>query len=154
MPARNKKTLQPVQALYKRLLPQDFFAKRAQIRQFQQFFDERKTDAIFQMVKVLNVTGEYLHVSLPNPPLANYFRLHGEEIRQQIREQFNRDLQIKISVQPQGDEHAAAQSHKPLAHYNQAVTEQISKSAEALDDDELKAALKSLSQTLQDKNRE
>ena len=154
MPTRNKKSLQPVQAIYKRLLPQDFVAKRALIRQYQQFFADCKTDAVFQMVEVLNVTEDYLHVSLPNPPLANYFRLHGAEVRQQIREQFNRDLQIKISVQPQGGGQGAEQQHRPLAHYDQAVTEQISKSADALDDDELKAALKSLSQTLQDKNRQ
>ncbi len=152
MTTRHKKSPQPIQALFRKLLPQEFRQKRAQIDHLQQFFAERKSDAVFQVVRVLNVTPQYLHVSLPNPALANYFRLHGQEIRQQIKQQFGQDLQLKISVQPPGNATDRSPSYAPLPHYSADVTEQIGRSADALEDDELKAALKSLSKTLHDKD--
>ncbi len=154
MTARHKKQLQPIQSLFRKLLPQEFRQKRGQIEHFQQFFAGQEQDAVFQLVRVLNVTAQYLHVSLPNPPLANYFRLHSQEIRQQIKQQFGQDLQLKISVQPQADEAGESREHKPLPHYSSAVTEQIGRSADAVDDAELKAALKSLSRTLRDKDQD
>ncbi len=154
MTPRHKKSPQPIQALFRKLLPREFRQQRAQNEHFQQFFAGHKGDAVFQMVRVLNVTEQYLHVSLPNPALANYFRLHGQEVRQQIKQQFGQDLQLKISVEPQGDESATQPKYNPLPHYSAEVTEQIGRSADAVEDDELKAALKSLSRTLHDKDQQ
>ncbi|MBT3724482.1 MAG: hypothetical protein HOG41_13965, partial [Gammaproteobacteria bacterium] len=82
---RNKKPV-PVSSLFKRLLPEGFAQKRAEIEQFQHFFEVQESDAVFQMVKVTNITDQYLNVTLPNAALSSYLRLPSEQIRQQILE--------------------------------------------------------------------
>jgi len=107
--SKNKK-LVPVSQLFKRLLPEGFAQKRAEIEQFQHFFDLQESDAVFQMVKVTNVTSQYLNVTLPNAALSSYLRLHSEQIRQSIIENFGVDLILKISTRP---EIAEQEKHSP-----------------------------------------
>ena len=152
MVVKTKKSPLPVRALFRRLLPENFLQKRALIQHYQQFFESQASDAVFQMVTVVNVTEQYLHVSLPNPTLASYFRLHGEQVKQLIRDQFGVELQIKISVRPEVESEAGLSSLSTLPHFSASVCEQINNSADAVEDDELKQALKSLSRTLRHKD--
>jgi len=146
---RNNKAL-PVSELFKQHLPQDFSRKRAQIEQFQAFFATRDSDAVFQMVTVNNVTASELSLTLPSAALASYLRLHAEQLRQQIREMFGVELSIKISTRPdvQSAAHDGNRKKRLAADISSASCDQMTSSAEFVDDERLRNALKSLSKTL------
>ncbi|MCP4075520.1 MAG: hypothetical protein GY744_04975 [Gammaproteobacteria bacterium] len=139
----------PVSQLFKRLLPEGFAQKRAEIEQFQHFFDLQESDAVFQMVKVTNVTAEYLNVTLPNAALSSYLRLHSDQIRQSILENFGVDLMLIISTRPEvSAQEKHYPKHKLTADFSQSSGDQMTNAAEYIEDEELKQAMKSLSKTL------
>lgn len=140
----------PVSRLFGRLLPEGYAQKNALIQQLQAFFESQESDAVFQMVTVSNVTDSSLTLSLPNAALASYLRLHGEHIRQQVKEYFGLDLQLKISTRPESSvvQPQKKTSKKFHADISLNSCDQMSNAADYVDDDELKNALKSLSKTL------
>ena len=145
---RNKKPVQ-VARLFKGLLPEDYAQKRALIQQYQQFFESQESDAVFQMVKVTNVTDDYLNVTLPNAALSSYLRLHGEQIRQSILESFGVELTLKISTRPESFTQTEQKHNEDwLPEISRSSCDQIVNAAEYVEGDELKDALKSLSKTL------
>lgn len=141
----------PLSSLFSKLLPSDFRQKTATINQYQQFFNSQTSDAVYQMVQVMNVSEDSITLAVPSSALVNYLRLHSLEIRQQISDQFGRVLDLKIVAQPQsmtadGQKNAL----KPARHFSPSVCDQLKKSAASLDDDELRAALISLSQAIRE----
>lgn len=141
----------PVSSLFSRLLPDEFQRKRATIQQYQQFFYSIDTDAVFQMVEVMNVTADTLTVAVPSSALVNYLRLHSPEIRQQIFEQFHHSLELKIIARPDSmcleDEKIKL---KPAKHFSRSISDQVKKSASMVDDEDLQSALVSLSKAIRE----
>jgi len=147
----NRKTHKPVKvsSLFGKLLPQDYRQKSALINQFQHFFDQQKSDAVFQMVKVMNVTEHQLVLAVPSPALVNYLRLHSQQIKAQIAELFGQHLELKIMAQPEslvGD--SEPPEKKGLKHFSESVTRQIKKSSASVDDEELRQAMISLAEAI------
>lgn len=142
----------PASALFKRWLPEDFKQKSVLINQLQQFFLEQSSDAVYQMVTVCNVTEDYLSVSVNSPPLAAYLRLHSEQIQHQIEDNFGLKLVLKISARPDNSVRETPASYMASAsEVSEVACEQIRKSADSLEDEALKHALQSLSETLSKK---
>lgn len=152
--ARNKRgQARSLGSLFQQLLPQDFHSRSARISQLQHFFaDLESTDAVFAMVKVVNVSEQHLHLSLPNATLGAYLRLHSAQIRQMLLEQFNLDVELKISTRPQSAEPVQAEPRRPVA-VSAETSKQLEKAADTIEDADLQAALKSLSRTLKRKNQ-
>ena len=145
---KNKKPVQ-VASLFKGLLPEGYLQKNAQIQQYQYFFESQESDAVFQMVKVTNVTDQYLNVTLPNATLSSYLRLHGEQIRQLVMENFGVDLILKISTRPEiSNQLEDREIQDWLPDISRSSCDQITNAADYVEDDDLKNALKSLSKTL------
>lgn len=139
----------PVSELFRNHLPQGFVQKRAQIEQFQSFFATRESDAVFQMVTVSNVSATELSLTMPGAALASYLRLHTEQLRAEIYEMFGVELNIKISSRPEAPALDSHPHKKPLAaDISSASCAQMTAGAEFVQDERLKNALKSLSQTL------
>ena len=146
---RSKHKPVPVSRLFKGLLPDDYRHKQALIGQIQHFFELQSSDAVFQMVQVLNVTDQQLTLAVPSPPLVNYLRLHAEEIKQQLQQQFGLALELKILSQPEAI--AAEVEHSELdkpQHFSEAVCSRIEKSATTVDDKALREAMISLARTI------
>ncbi len=138
-------------SLFGKLLPKDFKQKSATINQYQHFFQSQTSDAVYQMVDVLNVTQDCLTVSVPSPALLNYLRLHSQQIRDLISEQFGHYPQLKIKVIPETpDPDGSGKDLKPARHFSPAVCDQIIKSAGGLQDEELREAMISLANTIKD----
>ncbi len=145
---RNNK-LQPMATMFGDLLPPDYASKRAEIDQLQMFFNTQQSDAVFQMVTVLNVTDDYLHVSLPNATLSAYLRLHTEQIRQMLKDYFQLDVALKISTQPEAAHAETSRSQSDFgADISPATSEKMQKMAQDIDDETLRKAMQSLSKTL------
>ena len=145
-----KRNNQPksVASIFNKLLPPDYAKKRAELDQLQQFFTAQESDAVFAMVSVVNITEQYLHVSLPNATLSAYLRLHSAQISQTLRENFNIDVELKISTRPEAPEQQAVPKLKARADFTDESRLKMQRSAQYIEDDELKAALNSLSETL------
>jgi hypothetical protein len=146
----NSKPL-PVKNFFARVLPENYRAHASLIHQFQHFFQQMKDDAVYQQVTVNNVSDNLLHVSLPNSTLANYFRLHELELKQSIENAFSIRPSIKVSVKPEQQDKELRR--EPLKPVSEKVADQIGKSSEAVEDEHLKAAIKSLSATLARRQR-
>ena len=147
-PPRFNKTLSAA-SIFKGLLPAEYREKTGLIQQYQYFFEAQESDAVFQMVKVCNVTDEYLQVSVPNPALSVYLRMHAEEIKALMMENFGQALELKISSRPESAGESAKNIPLPPApHFPQKVCQQVYDSANSVEDDALSAALKSLSKTI------
>lgn len=146
----NSKPL-PVKNFFARVLPEDYRAHASLIQQFQHFFQQMRDDAVYQQVTVNNVSDNLLHVSLPNSTLANYFRLHERELQQSIESAFSIRPSIKVTVQP--EQRNKELLREPLAPVSEKIADQINKSSETMEDEHLKAAIKSLSATLANRQR-
>lgn len=130
-------------------LPAEYRQKWGLIQQYQHFFEAQESDAVFTMVKVLNVTDAQLIVSVPNPALSTYLRMHGDEIKALLFENFGKALELKISSRPEtGRDHLAKQPLKPAPHFDDNVCSKINDAANTIEDEDLQAALKSLSKTI------
>lgn len=150
-----RKRFHPVRlsALIRGVLPAEYQSRDASIQQLQAFFDTHAADAVFSMVRVINVTESTLTLAVPSPALVNYLRLHTQELREQIAEQFGRDLSLKIVAQP--DAMRTGQSkpaRQPLHRVDDAISEQINRSAATVEDETLREALLKLSRSI-NKNR-
>lgn len=146
---RNKHYPVAVSKLFGKLLPDNYRQKTATIHHYQQFFNSQSSDAVFQMVQVMNVNDDCITLAVPSSALVNYLRLHSSEIRQQIFEQFDRMLALNIIAEPQLMSPAEQKNQLPPAkHFSRSVCDQLKKSAASVDDDKLKAALVSLSKTI------
>ena len=107
------------------------------------------SDAVFQLVRVLNVDNACLTLSVPSPALINYLRLHSEQISRQIEHQFGRSMALKIVAAPAGAQQTLPRSQlKPAPHFSQEVCDQVTKSANNLEDDELRQSLLSLAKAI------
>lgn len=143
----------PVSRLFGKLLPDNFRQKSATIQQYQQFFKSQTSDAVYQMVQVMNVTDDAITLAVPSSALVNYLRLHSAEIRNQILEQFHKSLELKVIADPTSMSPADEKSPlKPAKHFSQSVCDQLKKSAASVDDDELRSALESLSKTIREED--
>lgn len=146
---RNKHYPVPLSSLFGKVLPENFRQKSATIHQYQQFFNSLESDAVFQMVEVINVTDEHLSLAVPSPSLVNYLRLHSQQLRQQIEEQFGLDLELIFKVLPESISPKREIKKMPSArHFSASVSDQIKKSSSGLDDEELRNAMISLADTI------
>jgi len=133
----------------KACLPAEFRERSSTIQQYQQFFLQQTTDAVFPMVEVLNVNDQQLVLAVPSPALVNYLRLHVPQISAQLEELFHCRLDIKIVAQPESMEESDSSPKRPaIRHYPDSVCKQIQKSAVSLDDEHLREAVLSLAKTL------
>ncbi len=143
-----KKFPTKVSKLFSKILPEDYRLKTSRINQFQHFFQLQQSDAVFAMVNVLNVSDKVLSVGVPNSALATYLRLHSEQIKQDILNNFNENLDLKIITVPENNSIDETKVKTPAEHYPKSVCDQIQTSAESIQDSSLKEALLSLSKTL------
>jgi sugar-specific transcriptional regulator TrmB len=135
--------------LCKRLLPQDYRHKSAEIRRYQLFFQQQSSDAVFQMVEVINVSEREIVLAVPSPVLVNYLRLHMNQIQQQIQEQFGQSPAIKVVAMPDSNIKADADiQRKGVKHFSNDVSERMQKSVTAIDDDKLREAMQALARAI------
>ena len=120
----------------------------------QAFLQQNLPEPINQQVNLLSIDAEQIVISANSPVVANFLRLHANEIQQQLRETFQFDQSIRFRTLPdsllQVDRKTPASSRQPRKVSDESV-QAIERNADWIEDDGLKAAMKSLAQSLRRK---
>ena len=134
------------------VLPANFNQVSNDTSKIQQFLIDNIPETINQGLRVMNITQDEILVAVASPQIANYLSLHALEIEQQVREGLNLDRKLKFRSMPESifevETHTSTNKTRPVAPE---TVDAISRSANWIEDDRLKQALKSLAQTLRQK---
>ena len=115
----------------------------------QSFLEQNLPASVNQSVTLLTINRDEIVVAANSPMVANYLRLHSKEIEQQLRETFKLEQALKFRTVP--DSLLKLDNNEYLRQPGQVSAESIeaiTRSAEWIEDEELKAAMLSLAESL------
>ena len=115
----------------------------------QRFLEQNLPATVNQSVTLLTINQDEIVVAANSPLVANYLRLHSREIEQQLRETFKLEQALKFRTIP--DSLLKLDNNENLRQPGQVSTESIeaiTRNAEWIEDEELKAAMLSLAESL------
>ena len=115
----------------------------------QRFLEQNLPATVNQSVTLLTINQDEIVVAANSPMVANYLRLHSREIEQQLRETFKLEQALKFRTIP--DSLLKLDNNENLRQPGQVSTESIeaiTRNAEWIEDEELKAAMLSLAESL------
>ncbi|MDH3635037.1 MAG: DciA family protein [Gammaproteobacteria bacterium] len=117
--------------------------------EIQHFLEQNLPESVNQAVTLLNVNRHEIVIAASSPMVANYLRLHSGEIAQQLRETFHLEQALKFRTVPDSllkiDKIQTAR--EPRAVSAESIRA-IRRNADWIEDEELKAALLSLAESL------
>ena len=137
----------------KSVLPGNFKQVSKQTLVIQQFLMENLPEPINQQVSVINFSAEEIVVAASSPQVANYLRLYVAEVQQQIQETFQLSQKLTIRTAPDSllKIERPPESGKPSRVSSETVAA-ISRSADWIEDENLKQSLEALAETLKGKS--
>jgi len=115
----------------------------------QRFLEQNLPETVNQSVTLLTINQDEIVVAANSPMVANYLRLHSREIEQQLRETFKLEQTLKFRTIP--DSLLKLDNNEYRPHPEQVSAESIEairRNAEWIEDEELKAAMLSLAESL------
>jgi hypothetical protein len=115
----------------------------------QRFLEQNLPAAVNQSVTLLTINQDEIVVAANSPMVANYLRLHSREIEQQLRETFKLEQALKFRTIP--DSLLKLDNNEYRPHPEQVSAESIEairRNAEWIEDEQLKAAMLSLAESL------
>lgn len=115
----------------------------------QRFLEQNLPATVNQSVTLLTINQDEIVVAANSPMVANYLRLHSREIEQQLRETFKLEQALKFRTIP--DSLLKLDNNEYRPHPGQVSAESIEairRNAEWIEDEELKAAMLSLAESL------
>ena len=136
-------------ALCRAALPAGFDQLCELAPRIQRFLEQNLPRGVAQSVTLLTVNQQEIVIAANSPMVANYLRLHSVEIQQQLLEAFNLERKLKFCALPD-DLLKAATRDKPArpAAVSQESIASISRSADWIEDEKLKAAMLSLARSM------
>ncbi len=115
----------------------------------QRFLEQNLPETVNQSVTLLTINQDEIVVAANSPMVANYLRLHSREIEQQLRETFKLEQALKFRTIPDS---LLKLDHNEYRHQLGQVSaesiESIRRNAEWIEDEQLKAAMLSLAESL------
>jgi hypothetical protein len=117
--------------------------------EIQRFLEQNLPETVNQSVTLLTINQDEIVVAANSPMVANYLRLHNREIEQQLRETFKLEQALKFRTIPGSLLKIDNNENRPHPEQVSAETiEAIRRNAEWIEDEELKAAMLSLAESL------
>ena len=117
--------------------------------EIQQFLEQNLPESVNQAVTVLTVNQHEIVIAANSPMVVNYLRLHSSEIAQQLRETFHLEQALKFRTVPDSlltiDQDQTSRAPRTVSA--ESITA-IRRNAQWIEDEELKAALLSLAESL------
>ena len=100
-------------------------------------------------MRLLTLGRDEIVIAAYTPLIANYLRLHGAEIRQQLRETFDIDLEIRFRTLPESMLHTATRPPtEPPRGVGDGTLDAIERSAASIENENLREALLSLARSM------
>ena len=131
------------------VLPAEFEQVKRLAPKIQLFLEENLPEPVNRSVTVLTINREEIVIAANSPLVANYLRLHGKEIQQQLKETFELEQSLKFRSIP--DSLIKPEKHEHLRQPEPVSAESIAalkSSVQWVEDEDLKAALLSLADSL------
>ena len=142
-------SLDRIGKLCQSILPEDFERIRRKLPQVQQFLEDNLPEPVNRSVTLLTINPDEIVVAASTPLVANYLRLHQREIRQQLRETFGFEQALRFRSIPESMLHLdrPGSSREPGPVSSESI-EALERNLQWIEDDDLKAALQGLADSL------
>ena len=138
-----------IDRLCREVLPAEFERVSRLAPQIQQFLEHNLPESVNRSVRLLTLGRDEIVIAAYTPMVASYLRLHAAELRQQLRETFDLDLEVRFRTLPESLLHAADRPATPrLREVDAATVGVIERGAESIDDEALREALRSLARSM------
>jgi len=138
-----------ISRLCQSVLPADFEQVKRQAPGLQHFLEENLPEAVQQSVTVLTINQNEIVIAANSPMVANYLRLHSKELQQQLRETFNFEQTLKFRTVPDSLLKIEQHEHlRPPRRVSAESVEALKRSAQWIEDEDLKASILSLADSL------
>lgn len=138
-----------ISRLCQSVLPPEFEQVTRLGPDIQRFLEQNLPETVNQAVTLLTINQDEIVVAANSPMVANYLRLNSNEIEQQLREAFKLEQVLKFRTIP--DSLLKLDNNEYRPHPEQVSAESIEairRNAEWIEDEELKAAMLSLAESL------
>ena len=132
------------------ILPPEFERVKRQLPDIQSFLEENLPEPVNQAVTLLTLKSDEIVIAANSPLVANYLRLHGKEIQQQLRETFNLEQTLKFRSIPDSMlrlDQPVETVRKPGQVSPESI-EALQLNAQWIEDEDLRAAMLSLAESL------
>jgi len=138
-----------IAGLCRSVLPPEFEQVARLGPKIQRFLEQNLPTEVNQAVTLLTVNQQEIVIAANTPMVANYLRLHSREIAQQLRETFNLEQALKFRTVPDSLLKLDKNDHlRPPRQVSDESIDAIRRNAEWIEDEDLKAALLSLAESL------
>lgn len=132
------------------VLPAGFEQVKKRAPEIQRFFEENLPDPVNRCVTLLTLDSQEIVISANSPAVASYLRMHSREIRQQLSETFQLEQPIRFCTLPDSllrlDDPV---SRPPPRKASSASVRAIRRNAQWIEDDELRASMLALADSLE-----
>jgi len=132
------------------VLPADFERVRRKLPTVQRFLEENLPPPVNRSVTLLTINQEEIVIAASSPLVANYLRLHGSEIQQQLRETFGLQQALRFRTIPDTMLQLAQAEKLPEPEPVDANSiSALRRNARWIEDEKLRAAMLSLADSLE-----
>lgn len=132
------------------ILPPEFERVKRQLPDIQSFLEQNLPEPVNQAVTLLTLNRDEIVIAANSPLVANYLRLHGKEIQQQLRETFKLEQILKFRTIPDSMlklDLLPESTRKPEQVSPESI-EALQLNAQWIEDEDLRAAMLSLAESL------
>ncbi len=138
-----------ISRLCESVLPPEFEQVTRMGPDIQRFLEQNLPETVNQSVTLLTVNQNEIVIAANSPMVANYLRIHSREIEQQLRETFKLEQALKIRTIPDSLLKLDKNEYlRPPRDVSSESIEAIRRNAQWIEDEELKAAMLSLAESL------
>ncbi len=138
-----------ISGLCQSFLPAEFELVKRMAPGIQRFLEQNLPEGVNKCVTLLTLNQHEIVIAANSPMVANYLRLHGKEIRQQLRETFNLEQSLRFRTIPDSllklEKQTALRQPEPVGTHS---IEALEANAKWIEDEDLKAAMLSLAESL------
>ena len=131
------------------ILPANYHQIKDKTTRIQSFFEEQLPNSISQRIQVINTTESEIVVAVDDAAITNYLRLHQRELQQQLFETFSTWKTLKFKTMPEAVLNPdIRRAFRPPEQVSGETVETIKRSANFVEDSDLKQALLALAERL------
>lgn len=131
------------------VLPPDYDRVTRLASTVQRFLEENLPPPTNRAVSLLKAADDEIVIAAFNPMVANYLRLHGTEIAQQLHETLGLEARLRFRTLPESMLHTAQREPRPEPRsVSDGAVDAVRRGAESVEDGQLREALLSLARSM------